>query len=252
MIRGGNYLKYEHYWKANFFCVNSSIFSLTANLLSVFTINLLALIRYCVVKSPLDSKFKEKNFLTQICLISSLSIIWISISSIVTFVLINEHKQLPTGLCSLLGHSHRSTISLIITGITAFCQTLSCFTIPIAYYFILKEMAKSKAAVRPASNSSKTGELTKSILVAVTNLLSWVPSSVLLIMTLLWDEYPYALLIWTTMIIMPFTTIIDPFIFVLFKWLRNLIENNEDKKSGLIGLILVYNIITYIKSKKQI
>ncbi len=39
------------------------------------------------------------------------------------------------------------------------------------------------------------------------------------------DEYPYSLLIWTTMVIIPMNTIINPYVFVFYKLCRICIRN---------------------------
>ncbi len=64
------------------------------------------------------------------------------------------------------------------------------------------------------------GDLTKSILITFTNIFSWAPSAILLSLTLVWPEYPFSLLIWTTLILIPLNDIIDPSVFVFFKLLK--------------------------------
>ncbi len=206
-----DYLEYEHYWRANFVCIFSSFLSFITNFLSVFTINLLALTRYCIVKNPLDSNFLEASFLTRLCVIASSIITVLSILAVLSYLHTTGQHQLPTGLCLLPGHGHKSNVAQIVTIVTFLSQSSSCFSIPVIYCLLLKEKAKTTARV----GRTDSGGLTKFILVAFTNLICWVPSSVLLFMTLVWKQYPYILLIWTTMVIIPLNAIINPSVFVL-------------------------------------
>ncbi len=218
-----NYLEYEYYWRSDIFCISSSITSLISNYLSVFTINLLALTRYFVTKNPLDSIFLDKHFLAKTCMVASSLIVLLSMSLILSYIFTSHDHQLPTGLCSLLGHGNKSVISLVVTCITLLSQTVSFFIITITYHLLLRNIAEAKAAVQPITQPVNTG-LNKSIFVAFTNLLSWLPSSILLCMTLFWPGYPYVLLIWTTMILQPLNTIIDPLIFVFFQILKEFVK----------------------------
>ncbi len=212
------YLQYEYAWRASFLCYTSSFLSTIANYLSLFTINLLTLSRYFVIKNPLKSRFNESHFLTGICIVASMIISFLSLSVIVSHFYITKSHQLPTGLCLLLGHIRNSLLPYIFTLCTITCQILSCLAIPIIYLLILNEIYQLKVDLGEInSTAGRPQNVTKSILVAFSNLASWVPSSVLLCMTLVWDKYPYSLLIWTTMVIIPSNTVINPYVFVFFK-----------------------------------
>ena len=60
-IYSSNYLKHEFHLRSNFMCYFLSILSFTTIILSTFTVNFLTLIRYFVVKRPLDPKFHNKK-----------------------------------------------------------------------------------------------------------------------------------------------------------------------------------------------
>ena len=223
---GNNYLQFEHFWRTNFFCIASSMLSIVANFLSVFTINLLTLTRYLVVRNPLDSRFLDKNLLTKVCIFTAFALICLSVCLILAYIFTSENQQLPTGLCLLIGSTESSSISQIVTILTMLIQGISCLTIPLLYYFLMQTMAQSKKAVETSSIQNSGGGIKGSILVAFTNLSCWIPSSVLLFMTVVWNRYPYVLLIWTTMVVIPLNTVINPFVFVFHRLLKHCMKEN--------------------------
>ncbi len=157
-------------------------------------------------------------------MIGSSLVILLTISSILSYTFITDTFELPTSLCSFLGHFNKSLLSKIVTILTFLCQTVSCVIIPITYYFLLQKVNEAKAAVDHSSKQNDNKDLKKTIVVAFTDLLSWVPSSVLLLLTMLWKEYPYEILIWTTMFIIPLNAILNPFVFVFFKLLKECLK----------------------------
>ncbi len=213
-----NYLKYEHYWRMNYFCYGSSILSLTSNFLSIFILNLLGLTRYFVIKNPLN----DVHFLPKTCIFAAVVIMVLSFSLIMIYLVGNN--QLPSGLCTLLGHSKKSLISLIVTNLTLLSQTMSCLTIPLIYYQLFAEITKSKEAVGQGTTQSHIPGLKTSIIVSFSNLVCWLPTSVLLFMTLIWNEYPYILLTLTTLVIIPTNILINPMAFVVFRVCKDVLH----------------------------
>ena len=212
------YLEYEYSWRSSIICYISCVFSIVSNLLSVFSINLLTMTRYWVIKKPLKSIVLDSK-LSRLCVLSIIFIFISSISITLSYILSVENQQLPTGLCLLLGHGDKSRITTILSLLS---QSISCITIPTIYSRILLAIQQSTFLSEQSHRSHiAKGNIITSILVALTNLLSWIPSSILLCMTLLWKEYPYVLLIWTSMVIVPLNSIINPIVFVYFNVLKN-------------------------------
>ncbi len=226
-IIGDNYLQYEFYWRSNICCYASSTLSLIANFLSVVTINLLALTRYHVAVWPLASRFLENKFLGMICVFGTAINVILGVSLNVYFVLTTEGKQLPTGLCLILGHTKHFTTSMITTIFIIIIQGVSCVTIPVLYLLLILQVDKSKENLKDSVAHKEEGNMTKSILVSFTNLLCWIPSTIMLRLTLTWDDYPYSILIWTTMVIIPLNAILNPFVFIYIKLIRAMFKQDN-------------------------
>ncbi len=219
-----NYLQHEISWRSNIFCYISSSLYLIANFLSVFIINLLALTRYQIAVHPLDSRFLENKFLHWVCLLGTVAIFLLGVLLNVYFLLTSDNHQFPSGLCLILGHAKVLIVSTITTIIAIMIQALSCLSIPILYWLLLKKVSKSKESVIDSVAHKKEGNMSKSVLVSTTNLISWIPSTILLRLTLSWDDYPYVILIWTSMVIIPLSTLINPFVCVYCKLIRALLK----------------------------
>ncbi len=104
-----NCLEHEYFWRANPFCYISSLLSIMGSFLSVFTINLISMARYLIVKDPFQSKFKENPFVTTVCIFASLMSAFLAMSSVLTYITTAENQQLPTGVCLLVGHVEMSS-----------------------------------------------------------------------------------------------------------------------------------------------
>ena len=76
-------------------------------------------------------------------------------------------------------------------------------------------------------------DIQKSLFASLRNLLCWIPSSIVLVMTQLWDEYSYKLLIWLTAVIMPLNSIINPFVFVFSSKISASFSTNSPQKTDL-------------------
>ncbi len=228
-IFANDYLEYEHNWRSSFFCYNLSVLSTIANYLSLFTINLLAITRYCVLKNPLDSSFLDSHFLVRICTIAAISITLPALSLYISYFYTAEGHQLPSGLCLMLGRTEKSVMSYLITIFSIVFHITSFVLIPWLYYLILQIMVESKANLGEASALYNSATAAKPSLATFSNLLCLVPSSVLLFITLIWDEYPFVLLIWATLVIIPLVTVINPFVFVIFKWFKVKLSKKSKK-----------------------
>ncbi len=139
-----SYLSFEHTWRGNFFCYCSSLLYNTSNLFPIFTINVLAFTRYSVIRSPLTSKFLDKNFMTRICIGTCFLAISMSALLMVLHIVTTNSLQLPTGLCLLLGNVGKSVVPMVVAIIMMLMQAISCITVPLTYFLLFKEMAKSK------------------------------------------------------------------------------------------------------------
>ena len=221
-IYSSNYLKHQFHLRSNFLCYFPSILSFTTILLSSFTVNFLTLIRYFVVKRPLDPKFHNKKAFNRISILALFLTFILSTALNISYILTAKNNLLPTSLGLVLGH--KNAISYIMTTIIIVTQVLSCIMTPVMYFLLQSEMKLAKFPAQQTSHNKR--QTSKGIMIAFTSLVCWIPGSVFLSMTLVWQEFPFDLLIWTTLVIMPLNTLIDPSVFVFYKLLETFIKTN--------------------------
>ncbi len=144
-----------------------------------------------------------------------------------SYISTSKSHLMPTGICQLLGHSNQSLAAWILTIFTLLSQYLSGIFIHIVYMIILRRVGSEGNRVERSSGRDVAQEVKVSAVVAYAILLSWMPSASLLSFTLLWNRYPYAILMWATMVFMPLGAVISPFVFVLFRFLKSLIQQRH-------------------------
>ena len=219
LLYGSEYLAKEYQWRNNGFCYAAAALSIISNLISTSILNIMAASRLSVTKYPFSSRFLKKGFvLSQVNIIILLSTS-IGFALVLSYRFVSEHR-LPTGLCLLVGNIDTSTIPKLVTFITLSTQSISIISIPIIYFIIYHTIKTQHISMKGSSHRKSKRNLIGPLLASLTNLLSWIPSSVILTMTLLWSQYPYKLLIYMTAIAIPLNAIVNPCVFVHMKLLQ--------------------------------
>ncbi len=220
-IFANDYLESEYNWRQNSFCHISLVLQTNAYLLSLFITNLIALTRYFVISHPFDSRFLEKRYLVKICFLASLVVMLLSSALILPHILfMAENHQLPTTMCTLIGHTQESFISLVITSIIMAGQGASCYTIPVTYYFLHRKLEESTTEVGKVRGKNSAELLSTSRLVSILSPICWASSAILLFITFVWKDYPYVILVFTCMILIPLNSIINSVVFVFLKLIK--------------------------------
>ena len=91
------------------------------------------------------------------------------------------------------------------------------------------ELTKSPVS-SSKSNSADKEVLKQFVLVTVTNVLCWLPSSAINIASLIMETYPTNLLIWNAILINPLNSVINPIIFCIFPIIKNSCKNRKVQK----------------------
>ncbi len=225
-IIGENYLQFERMWRGHVVCCAAGGLSIASNMISVFSIHLITITRYYITKYPLKAiSIRKRRVLMSV---SSSDIIL----TIIGFGLVNIHISrsesglMPNGLCLLIGGIDKSIIPSVVTVFTIMSQAIPVIVIPICYLFIVIEMKRQTPELKgmAAKKQRKNTEVSKTATVSLSNILCWLPSSVLLILTLSWEKYPLKIFLWTTAIVLPLNALINPMVFVYFKLLTNAIK----------------------------
>ncbi len=215
---GETYLQNELKWRSHIACYMSCTGSLASNIISVYGIHLMTASRYFVVKHPLSSLFLRSRFIVNQVIILIIGSFTFTGSLVLVYTLspTSQAGMLPSGLCMLVGNIDQSIVSKLVTFIVMASQAFSVFSIPSFYILLLQEVKKNKNKMEAARqrNTNQEDNIQRMVIVSLTDLMGWIPCSILLCLTLVWKDYPVKMLIWTTAIVLPLNGIINPFVFV--------------------------------------
>ncbi len=221
---GDHYLQFEWKWRKSPMCIISAALSIGSNLISVFSIHLITVIRYYVIKYPLRAKSLDTSGIRKCILLINICLILTALGLVVCHHIMSQSGLMPNGLCLFLGGMDKSVIPIIVTILTILSQGIPILLIPIFYILLLTELARQQVKTKEMSyqHHKQDGTTNSAMIVALSNLVCWIPSSVLLTLTLTWEEYPLKMFLWTTSIVLPMNALINPVIFVHYKVLKTL------------------------------
>ncbi len=214
----GKYMENETRWRQSLVCFASCLLFLFSTFMSIFSMHLLSISRYCIVKNSLNSRFLERNFILRWRLFGLLFTVFTSLSLVVMQKFYSINSSMPTGLCLLIGNIDKSIIPSLVTWIFIFSQGIPIVPIPLINGLLIYEKIKWDRHVEEMMESSRKNAsnpiVIRLVLASNSNLVCWIASTILLFLTIIWERYPFSVLVWATIIAMPLNTLINPFIFV--------------------------------------
>ena len=220
MYYGNTYTGFDVLWRTGFLCNFISILSLFANLLAVFILAFLAISRFLIVRYPFERKYTQVKFVLRILMAGTVTVTVFITCYLSFFLSISKHKQ-PLPMCLMYGTP--GGIQSIVSIVFASAQLLAAGIILISYttviYFLhITEKSKSDIGLTSKSSLTKT-MIAKLVVVNLTNVICWIPSSILLYASVGADQYPISLLFWVALVLTPFNSILNPCILRLDKHL---------------------------------
>ena len=221
---GREFIVNQMKWRNGVLCSLAFILILMFNLMMPYMLSFLAFARYMVVIHPMDSKLRSANFVFNCVFGGTFTSLLIAFVSVVYL----KFKQIiPTQLCSPFIDPTDSiitirflTIGLAILQMSAFCLII------IIYFQLLHFMTKLKNQISVEAKLISPGFVIQLLLVTASNLAGWLPSSLIFLTSLFQSKYSVNLLIWTTIVVIPINSIINPLIFLLLS--RNNLSKDKN------------------------
>lgn len=216
LVHKENFILQERKWRSSSACHLVFFLMLYSTILSPTILSFVALTRLHVVQYPLESKFKETSFILKCILKIFLTTIIVPI--IVTIVSCLVYRSVPFALCSpFQDPSHSNVLTTIVTGLSTLYQLSTIIFIITNYTKLLNELQKSQAKLKECVSNKKSnrGIFVQVIIVVGSNLLCWVPSGAIHFTLLFIHRYPIELLMWTTLLIIPLNSVVDPIVFIV-------------------------------------
>ena len=210
-----NFIANESKWRVSIPCYVILTLSLIFSIQSPLTVSLMSLSRIIVVISPFSFVIHRRNFVRKFLIGSGLLLSIVSV--LIVIVLKQGIKDVPTSLCSPFIDPTNSVteIKALIILIAVF-QVLASFFIATTYTLLLRSLFKSvsETEIKKSKTRSLGLLLLQLVIVTLSNLLSWIPSNVIYLSSLLTSRFSIDLLIWTTIAVTPINSIINPLVFI--------------------------------------
>ena len=227
---GETYIRQDFLWRSHPVCHIICSLALWSNLFNVESLIIMAVVRFCVIQRPLHSKLASNSLVFKITLSALLSCVLLVAGCIIFALLISPFQQQTRGFCLMIGQEITNLPSTVLTVIF---QLIGTVTIPVLYFLLIQNIWSSGKGIRStharATLKNKVSTV-KVVLAGLTNLLCWLPSSCIYIVTLVVSKYPLQLLLYNLVIAVPINSLLNPIFFNLN--LRCLFESKGKSESS--------------------
>ncbi len=226
-IFGETFVLQGTFWRSSAYCKLDYWFLLAFCLLSPAIKDLLSLTRLMVVCFPMDTRFKQKSFVSKL-----IFLVWSSsllLSSLAVVLQGSQQSEIPTKLCSpFLDPQNKNWASWLMTGFLTFIQLIAMGIAIVVHILMFKVYKHSisqlheKATLKGSVISMKL----QLILLTFSACICWFPSCTVFLIALSLDSYPLSMTEWTTLTVVPLHSVLNPAV-LLFAVLRQHLKRNR-------------------------
>ena len=212
----GKFVSHERHWRSSFLCFCAFGLSLWFSIVTPFILLFLSLLRLTVVVNPLSIKLKNARsiFKCQLAII----LISMSVSVVLTFLMKFQQEKMPLNLCLPFVDP---TNSISLTKVIAWCVAIIQGTISVvilaSHSFLIQNLRQYHMEMDWNKNKQHSGTniIIQLALITVSNIICWIPTNVIYLSSFFLPRYPTDLVIWTTVLVTPLNSIINPTVFVV-------------------------------------
>ena len=129
---------------------------------------------------------------------------------------------MPHSTCLFFSRISNSMTITLVTSIVAVLQMGAFVSITVMFTAILLEYKKSIENVSQAANAKHI--LFQTFWVTFTYAVCWLPSSAILITSIIIERYPVTLLTWNAIFRNPINSLINPFFFCFLPFIKNYVK----------------------------
>ena len=205
---GNSFVFVSSNWRKSLPCHFLSILTLFSTFLIMLSKVIITLLRYLLVYFPLNNKFRQGTLVFRIFCTGFFVCILISVLLSVFSLKFSKNQQGSRVCYPIMDNGHPMppiflTIYMILCGITS----------TVMYILIVLKLHNQPNIRSTHSNRSNVYPKVKAIVAIIFDLMFWLPTSIVIIVTLIRREYPYDVLIWTIVIIRPMNIFVNPFLY---------------------------------------
>ena len=201
-----NFVFFQYTWSKSFLCSAIYFLYVIIYILGAFLIFMITIIRYMIVYFPLNSQFKNKQFVVRLMLLgTSIAII---LSASFTYYRFNFITDKKNRLCSPIDTEPSTNLVLIVINtFIGLLGLLSVTLVAILYWLIAKKL---KEASHLGRERLTRGALLKLTLASCSHVCTWVPLCIVIIMSFCTYKLSESILVWTVVSTCPINSLIYP------------------------------------------
>ncbi len=210
---GASYPLWTDHWMSSAACSVAFSVSLFFFLNQPILTAVMNLSRFRVVKNPINTKFKSAKFV-----IAFLTTIMTSgcVIGVGSGTSLGIRQRIKTSLClSFVDPSDSVWEVRVLTLSLAVLQLSSILCCSVMHFLTIDAMWKSQRDTGQ-NRSINLSTVMQLILLSLSIIICWVPSSTMFLSALFLEQYPCEMLLWTTVSVMPIHAITNPLIAFLF------------------------------------
>ncbi len=212
MYKNGFVLQ-EAKWRSSVPCHVASGVFLMFNILDPMLLFQLSLSRFMIVIDPINSSYKTSKFTLRSVLFAFVpTAIIIGTTSLAIYLL---QESIPTSLCLyFVDPANFAWSTKVLTGLVTFVQFSATAGICVIHNLLVQGAKKSRKLSKSKPTTWLTSLLIQLYLISLSNILCWIPTNIIYIVSLTISQYPTELIIWTAVALVPLNSIINPLVFI--------------------------------------
>ena len=122
-------------------------------------------------------------------------------------------SKIPIKFCiPFVDPSQSVTLIKIITWLVVLPQFVSVMTIAMVHILLLQELKKHQNTLKDKMSKIQTNSFhaVQLLIMSTSNIICWVPSGAIFIITMFIDRYPMEMILWTIVAVGPINAIVNP------------------------------------------
>ncbi len=204
----------EEIWRSSLACYLAFGVNLLFNFVSPCTLFLLSLTRLQVVAHPLHTKFKKPHFVSNLIVVTFSSAV--VTSAIIVFITTQLKSSLPSSLCiPFIDPEHSFKMLQGLIWLVTFFQTGMSFVFVAAHWLLIKYVQLSERSIQKSKLNSTFQVLFQLIIITASNILCWIPTNTIYLVSMFLNRYPSEMVLWTAVAVAPLNSIVNPTVLLI-------------------------------------
>ena len=215
LVYKGSFAVKDLLWRTHILCYTAAAIFIFFQISSLSVMLFMTFSRLMVVQNPFNTRFRNTKFVLKSLIIMYTSISMISVGLIMLFMRIQKNSALPNSLCNVFYDTTGETLSNILVILLAGAQITVTISIFVLYLFLIINVRRV-SGVLSSTNVFETKDVVFQILLLTgSNILCWIPSAIIYLLSFYLKNYPKNLMTSTTILIIPINSIINPILIAL-------------------------------------